>query len=89
MIHHKQISKNQIYYHGKYASNVNGSESESNVEGETGTSSHTVETYTHHEQGNKGVLDSYQRMLVDYRKSIVAVDVEIMKKLEPLFMGIY
>lgn len=74
---------------GRYASQTNGSESESSVTGSTNTQSHSYETWIHHEQGNKGVLDSYQRMLVDYRKSIVAVDTEIIKKLDDLFMGIY
>ena len=74
---------------GKYASQTNGSETETSVEGNTTSTSNTVETLTHHEQGNKGVLDSYQKMLVDYRKSLVAVDTRIIEKLNSLFMGIY
>ena len=74
---------------GRYASQANGSETESSVEGNTTSTSNTIETLTHHEQGNKGVLDSYQKMLVDYRKSLVAVDTRIIEKLNSLFMGIY
>lgn len=74
---------------GHYASQTNGSETESAVNGTTNSNSETTETLTHHEQGNKGVLDSYQKMLVDYRKSLVAVDTRIIEKLNSLFMGIY
>lgn len=74
---------------GKYASQTNGSETETNVEGKTDTSSETTEEFTHHEQGNKGVLDSYQKMIVDYRKSLVAVDERIIKELNILFMGLF
>lgn len=82
------ISKADILS-GHYASQTNGSETETSVEGNTTSTSNTVETLTHHEQGNKGVLDSYQKMLVDYRKSLVAVDTRIIEKLNSLFMGIY
>ena len=82
------ISKADILS-GHYASQTNGSETESEVSGTTNSNSETTETLTHHEQGNKGVLDSYQKMLVDYRKSLVAVDTRIIEKLNSLFMGIY
>ena len=74
---------------GHYASQTNASETETGVNGTTNTESDTTEQFTHHEQGNKGVLDSYQKMLVDYRKSLVAVDREIIEQLNELFMGIY
>lgn len=74
---------------GQYASQTNASESNTGVTGNTSTESETEEQFTHHEQGNKGVLDSYQKMLVDYRKSLVAVDREIIEQLDELFMGIY
>lgn len=74
---------------GHYASQTNASETETGVNGTTNTESDTTEQFTHHEQGNKGVLDSYQKMLVDYRKSLVAVDREIIEQLDELFMGIY
>ena len=82
------ISKTDILS-GHYASQTNGSETETAVSGNTTSTSQTAETLTHHEQGNKGVLDSYQKMLVDYRKSLVAVDTRIIEKLNSLFMGIY
>ena len=82
------INKNEILQ-GKYASQTNASETTTGVNGTTNTSSDTTEEWHHHEQGNKGVLDSYQRMLIDYRKSLVAVDKEIIEQLNELFMGIY
>ena len=82
------INKSDILS-GHYASQTNASESETGVNGTTDTSSDTTEEWHHHEQGNKGVLDSYQKMLVDYRKSLVAVDREIIEQLDELFMGIY
>lgn len=82
------INKQDIL-RGQYASQTNASESSTGVTGNTSTKSDTQEEFTHHEQGNKGVLDSYQKMLVDYRKSLVAVDREIIEQLDELFMGIY
>jgi hypothetical protein len=82
------INKSEILQ-GRYASQTNASESSTGVTGNTSTESETQEEFTHHEQGNKGVLDSYQKMLVDYRKSLVAVDREIIEQLDELFMGIY
>lgn len=83
-----RINKQDILS-GNYASNTNASETETGVKGSTDTTSETTEEFKHHEQGNKGVLDSYQKMLVDYRKSLVAVDREIIDQLNELFMGIY
>lgn len=83
-----RVSKSEIMS-GKYASNTNSSESETGARGTTDSESETTEEFKHHEQGNKGVLDSYQKMLVDYRKSLVAVDKEIIAQLNDLFMGIY
>ena len=82
------INKQDIWA-GHYASQTNASESNTGVKGNTSTESETEEEFKHHEQGNKGVLDSYQKMLVDYRKSLVAVDREIIDQLDELFMGIY
>lgn len=83
-----RINKEDIL-NGNYASNTNASETETGVKGSTDTTSETTEEFKHHEQGNKGVLDSYQKMLVDYRKSLVAVDKEIIEQLNELFMSIY
>ena len=82
------INKSEILQ-GKFASQTNGSETETSVNGTTDTSSATTETFTHHEQGNKGVLDSYQKMVIQYRQAIYAADSRIIDKCNDLFMGIY
>lgn len=74
---------------GKYASQTNGSETETGVSGNTDTTSNTLEKFTHHEQGNKGVLDSYQKMVIQYREAIYAADNRIIEACNDLFMGIY
>lgn len=85
-----QLNKQEIL-NGKYASNTNASETESSITDNTDTKSNstTKETLTHHEQGNKGVLDSYQKMIIQYRETIYAVDETIIKELNKLFMGLY
>lgn len=74
---------------GRYATNTNGSETETGVNGSTSSTSKTTETWTHHEQGNKGVLDSYQKMVIQFREAISAADTRIIEKLNDLFLGIY
>lgn len=76
---------------GAYASNVSQSDTESKIEDETNTSSKTktIEKFTRHELGNKGVIDSYQKMIMQFRETIAPVDEEIIKELNSLFMGLY
>ena len=76
---------------GAYASNVSQSDTESKIEDETNTSSKTktIEKFARHELGNKGVLDSYQKMIIQFRETIAPVDEEIIKELNSLFMGLY
>lgn len=76
---------------GAYASNVSQSDTESKIEDETNTSSKTktIEKFTRHELGNKGALDSYQKMIIQFRETIAPVDTEIIKELNSLFMGLY
>lgn len=82
------ISKTDILA-GHYATNTNASETSTGVSGNTSSTTQTAETFTHHEQGNKGVLDSYQKMIMQLRETIVAVDKRIIEQLNDLFMGIY
>ena len=82
------INKTEILA-GNYATNTNASETETGVTGSTSSNTSTTETFTHHEQGNKGVLDSYQKMIMQLRETIVAVDKRIIEQLDELFMGIY
>lgn len=87
-----QIDKNEILK-GKYASNVNASETGSNINGNTQTNSNTSqnneEKYTRHFKGNQGISATYQAMIKQFRENIVAVDRDIIKELNNLFMGLY
>ena len=85
-----QISKEAIL-EGSYASNTSANENEINATDNTNTNSTgtTIEAFTHDEKGNKGVMDSYQKLIIQLRDTIYAVDTEIIKELNELFMGLY
>ena len=76
---------------GAYASNVNQSDTETNIEDETNaeSSSNTIERFTRHEEGDNGVIITNQRLVKEFREIIVAIDEEIINELSKLFMGIY
>lgn len=87
-----QINKNEIL-NGNYATSSNASETESKIEDKTETSnegkSETTETYTHHMEGDNGVIVTNQYLVREFRELIVAVDEEIILELNKLFMGLY
>ena len=83
-----QINKTDIL-NGTYASGTNASESEASVEDETNASNSTDEDYTKHVKGNSGVSATAQKMVEQFRDNIRAIDYEIIKELEDLFMIIY
>ena len=78
---------------GIYASQVNQSETESQIEDETKTinngSSNQKEKYTKNTKGNSGVSATAQALIMQYRETIRAVDREIIENLNDLFMGIF
>lgn len=77
-----QIDKNEILS-GKYASSTQGGESENT------SASESKETSTRHMKGNSGVSATAQKMVEQYRDNIRAIDYEIIKELNSLFMGLY
>ena len=81
-----QISKSNILA-GEYASNTGASETESEIN--DNTKSNTDETYTKKVKGNSGVSATAQRMIAQYRENIIAIDENIIKELDKLFMGLY
>lgn len=85
-----QINKATILQ-GKYASSTAGSENESSIEDQTNTSSssNNEEEYTKRIKGNSGVSATAQKMIEQYRQNIIAIDSEIIKDLNILFMGLY
>ena len=89
-----QINKNEILS-GKYASNTTANESESNITDSTDTTSNsnatgnTNENYIKKVRGNSGVSATAQKMVEQYRQNIIAIDSQIIKELQILFMGLY
>lgn len=87
-----QINKEGILS-GDYASNTNASETASSIEDTTNTNSsgksNTIEKFTRHQEGDNGVIITNQRLVKEYREIIVAIDEEIIKELNKLFMGLY
>lgn len=87
-----QINKKTIL-NGEYASNTNASETESKIQDETITSqnsnSEQVETYTHHMEGDNGVIVTNQYLVREFRELAENFDLQIIQELGKLFMGIY
>lgn len=81
-----QIVKDEILK-GKYASSTGANETENSVN-DTSTNQGS-EKYTKTMKGNSGVSATAQKMIVQYRENIRALNTEIIYELEPLFMGIY
>ena len=81
-----EISKTNILA-GEYASNTGASETESEIN--DNTTSNTDETYTKKVKGNSGVSATAQKMIQQYRENIIAIDENIIKELDKLFMGLY
>lgn len=77
-----QISKNAIL-DGSYASSTQGGESTNATESES------VESSSRRMKGNSGVSATAQKMILQYRENIRAIDYEIMNELKSLFMGLY
>ena len=81
-----QISKNDILQ-GQYASSTGANETENSVD-DTSTNNGTQD-YNKRVKGNSGVSATAQKMIVQYRENIRALNTEIIYELEPLFMGLY
>lgn len=74
------INKEDIL-RGTYASQTSGDESTGNTNED--------ETYDKHVIGNSGVSATAQAMVKQYRDNIRAIDYEIIKELNDLFMGLF
>ena len=89
-----QISKTSILA-GNYASSTGASENEisDSTENETETNAtlnaNTKEDYSKNVKGNSGVSATAQKMIEQYRENIIAIDRDIIKELNSLFMGLY
>ncbi len=78
---------------GVYASEVNQSDTSSEIEDETNTSSNgtskTTEKYTHTMKGDNGVIVTNQYLIREFRELATNIDLEIINELNILFMGLY
>ena len=81
-----QINKQEVLS-GKYASTTGASESTSSINDNSSTSNN--ENYTKSVKGNSGVSATAQKMIYQYRENIIAIDEDIIRELDKLFMGIY
>lgn len=81
-----QISKEDILA-GTYATSTGASESTSNINDNSNTTN--AENYTKRVKGNSGVSATAQKMVYQFRENIIAIDEDIIKELDKLFMGIY
>lgn len=79
-----QINKTDIL-NGTYATSTSGNEQTSSSSSESTTN----ENYTKHIIGNSGISATAQKMIELYRDNIRAIDYEIIKELNDLFMSIY
>lgn len=83
-----QISKEGIL-NGDYASSTSANENEANISDNTTTQGNTQEEYLKRVRGNSGVSATAQKMILQYRENIVAIDRKIIQELNRLFMGLY
>lgn len=81
-----QISKSDILK-GKYASSTGANETENNVT--DNSTNQGSQEYSKTVKGNSGVSATAQKMILQYRENIRALNTEIVYELDPLFMGIY
>ena len=83
-----KISKQGILQ-GDYASSTSANENEANIQDNTTTQGNTTEEYLKRVRGNSGVSATAQKMVLQYRENIIAIDKKIIKELNILFMGLY
>lgn len=83
-----QITKTGILA-GDYASSTSANENSGSISDTSQSAGTTQEAYTKGVKGNSGVSATAQKMIVQYRENIRAIDKEIIEKLDILFMGLY
>ena len=83
-----QITKSGILA-GNYASSTSANENEGSISDTSSSTGTTQESYSKNVKGNSGVSATAQKMVLQYRENIRAIDKEIIEKLDILFMGLY
>lgn len=78
---------------GIYASNTNQNETESEIQDSTETTSNgnanSTETFRHTMKGDNGVIVTNQYLIREFRELAQSFDLEIINKVNKLFMGLY
>lgn len=78
---------------GAYASSTTQTENENSIEdnttNETSGNSNTLEKYTHTMKGDNGVIVTNEYLVREFRDLAKSFNLEIIEKLNTLFMGIY
>ena len=83
-----EINK-QTILNGNYASSTSANENEGHIQDNTVTQGNTNEEYLKRIKGNSGVSATAQKMILQYRENIIAIDRKIIKELNILFMGLF
>lgn len=83
-----QINKSAILS-GSYASSTGANENDNTVNDTSTNEGAGTQDYTKTMKGNSGVSATAQKMILQYRENIRALNTEIVYELEPLFMGLY
>lgn len=83
-----QITKDGVLA-GNWASSTSANENEATIKDNTISQGNTTEQYSKRVKGNSGVSATAQKMVLQYRENIIAIDKKIIKELNILFMGLY
>ena len=79
---------NQNINNFNYADGITMGSSNSNISDNSNTTGKTVEDYIKKIQGNNGQRYAYE-VLIEVKKNILSIDLEVINQLEDLFMGIF
>lgn len=79
----------QAILRGSYASSTSADEIEDESSSTSAGSNEGKNSYTKRIKGNSGVSATSQKMIEQYRKNIIMIDVDIINDLAKLFMTIY
>ena len=74
-----QINKQSIL-NGNYATSTSANENEANITDNTTTQGNVTEEYLKRIKGNSGVSATAQKMILQYRENIIAIDKKIIKE---------
>ena len=79
---------NQNINNFNYADGISMGSANSNISDNSNTTGKTVEDYIKKIQGNNGQRYAYE-VLIEVKKNILSIDLEVINQLEDLFMGIF